>query len=101
MLLIFCLVSASLWIVSAEAMTDAISEEMRMIDIGGNTKPVSAGKACNQGCHAQSLLVALDCTFTSANFFLAEEAPLAEYRLRLTSRPQEGPFRPPRATAQA
>lgn len=101
MLLAFCLVSASLWSVSAEAVADALSEDIRIIDIGSAAKHAPADKHCKQGCHAQSLLMALNCAVASASLPFVGDVPQTDCRVIVPSHPQDGPFRPPRHASQA
>lgn len=100
LLLALCLASAALWSVSADAIEDAISDEVQLASLGHNHHaPVK--KACNDGCHAQTQLTGLDGRIVAVPHSPTAQAPWIEYRSMLLSRPQEGPFRPPRPTAQA
>jgi hypothetical protein len=100
-LLAFCLVSASLWSVSAEAMADALADEASHFSVGSSgTDRSSADKACNHGCHAQTQLAGLDRGVTP--FFLPVSAQIhwANASPVIPSRPADSPFRPPRGTFQ-
>lgn len=100
MLLIFCLVSASLWGASAEAMADALADEVSHVSGGSGTDHGPANKACNHGCHAQTYLAGLDCGVTPFFASGATQIHWANARPVVPSRPAEGPFRPPRGTFQ-
>ncbi len=96
MLLAFCLVSASLWSVGAEAMADALADEVSHVSAGSGTDRGPANKACNHGCHAQTHLAGLDRGVmpffapASTQIHWASTPPV------IPSRPADGPFRPPR-----
>lgn len=100
MLLAFCLVSASLWSVGAEAMTDALADEVSHASVGSGTGHGPANKACNHGCHAQTHLTGLDCGVTPFSAPVSTQIHWANARLVIPSRPADGPFRPPRGTVQ-
>ncbi len=103
MLLAFCLVSASLWSDGAEAMADALSDEIAVAAASGDSGDYSpAGKVCNQGCHAQIHLTGLDPSMPALNLPDATAAtPSAEGSVDVPTQPRDGPFRPPRIPFQA
>lgn len=101
MLLAFCLVSASLWSVSAEAMTDALADEVSHVSMDRSTDHGPADKACNHGCHAQTHLAGFDCSIAQFITPVSTQVPWVQSRLVIPSRPADGPFRPPRDTFQA
>jgi len=100
MLLTFCLVSASLWSVSAEAMADAWADEISHISVGGGTDHGPTDRACNHGCHAQTHLAGLDYAVTPFYAPVSTQMHWANARPVIPSRPVAGPFRPPRGTFQ-
>lgn len=100
MLLAFCLVSASLWSVGAEAMTDALADEVSHVSVGSGTDHGAADKACNHGCHAQTHLAGLDCGVTPFFAPVSTQIHWANARPVIPSRPADGLFRPPRSTVQ-
>ena len=101
MLLAFCLVSASLWSVSADALADALSVEPGFSKVDSDVSRAPGNKHCNEGCHAQSRLTGLECSNSPFMPPAVEEAPWAEYLLDVPTRPHDDPFRPPRPTFQA
>ena len=101
MMLAFCLVSASLWSVGAEAMTDALADEVSHVSVvGGTADHGPADKACNHGCHAQTHLAGFDCSIAQFIMPVFTQISWAQSRLVIPRRPADGPFRPPRDTFQ-
>lgn len=102
MLLAFCLVSASLWSYGAEAMADALSDEVVMaasdVDFGDHA---ASGKVCNHGCHAQTHLMGLDPGMLALNLPDMAEIPVAEIAADVPTPLRDGLFRPPRTLIQA
>lgn len=97
MLLAFCLVSASLWSVSAEAMADALADEVSHVSVDRGTDHGPADKACNHGCHAQTHLAGCDCSLAQCIMPVSMQVvSWAQTRLVIPRRPADGPFRPPR-----
>lgn len=101
MLLACCLVSASLWSYGADALADALSDELALTTTGAAADHGPAGKACNHGCHAQTHLTGLDTGPVSLPAPDTTEAVWTESTIVLPSHPREGPFRPPRTSFQA
>lgn len=102
LLLAFCLVSASLWSVSPEAMADALGEEVGFTSVdGGMDHGASGSKVCNHGCHAQSHLTGIDSGAVLTFASVAETPRWAEVNMTVVRCPHDGPFRPPRNTFQA
>lgn len=99
-LLAFCLVSASLWSVSAEAMTDALADDVSHVSMDRGTDHGSADKACNHGCHAQTHLAGFDCSIAQFIMPVSTQVSWAQSRLVISRRAADGPFRPPRDTFQ-
>lgn len=102
MLLTVCLVSASLWSCSAEVMADALSDEIALVAIGGNTGDhAPADKVCNHGCHALTHLTGIHPCEPLLNLPEGTTLPSAEAALEVPSQPRDGPYRPPRSPFQA
>lgn len=101
MLLACCLVSVSLWSYGAEALADALSDEVSLTAMGAAAGHGPADKACNHGCHAQTHLTGLDTGPVSLPAADAAETHLTTALVVLPSHPREGPFRPPRSSFQA
>lgn len=101
MLLACCLVSASLWSYGADALADALSDELTLTTTGAAADHGPAGKACNHGCHAQTHLTGLDSGPVSLPALNAVETLLATVLVVIPSHPRDGPFRPPRTSFQA
>jgi hypothetical protein len=102
MLLAFCLVSASLWGYSAEAMADALSDEITVAAVGENSgdhRP--AGEVCNHGCHAQTHLTGLDPSMPTLSLPDVAATFSIEGSIDVPTQPRVSPFRPPRAHFQA
>ena len=102
MLLAFCLVSASLWGYSAEAMADALSDETSIAILG--TDPgdhASTGKLCNHGCHAQTHLTGLESNVQAFVLPPADVVFTSEGGIDVPSQPGDSLFRPPRSAFQA
>lgn len=110
MLLAFCLISASLWSYGAEATADAWSDEMAHFSATGSHHlpdhesigKNGADKPCNHGCHAQSHLAGAE--GREASFSLIPQLTEHFDPLRVgmvPTRPNDGPFRPPRSFFQA
>lgn len=100
MLLAFCLVSASLWSVSAEAMTDALADEVSHVGMDRSTDHGPAYKACNHGCHAQAHLAGFGCSIAQFITPVYTQVLWAQSRMVVPRRPANRPFRPPRDTFQ-
>jgi len=102
MLLAFCLVSMSLWSYGAEAMADALSDEVAIaavgIDSGDHT---ASGKVCNHGCHAQTHLLGMDPGVLSLTLSDTAEIHVAEVAADVPTPLRDGLFRPPRTLIQA
>lgn len=102
MLLTICLVSASLWGYSADAMADALSYETSITVLGVDAGDYeSSGKLCNQGCHVQIHLTGLE---SSAQAFVLPPANVvfnSEGGIDVPSQPGDSLFRPPRSAFQA
>ena len=102
MLLAFCLISASLWSYGAEATADVLLDECIHFKVDSPDAGV-ADKHCNHGCHAQSHLTGAG----QGNAMLfpmtlaAQEGVGLPDNARILTRPNEGPFRPPRPLFQA
>jgi hypothetical protein len=105
MLLAFCLVSVSLWTYGTEATADALSDEIAHFfpTQGELPDPGLADLHCNLGCHAQSHLTGTECENAAFSpIHLASQEHLSvPGRARVPTRPNEGPFRPPRTIFQA
>jgi hypothetical protein len=102
MLLAFCLLSASLWSYGAEAMADALSDEV-VVAVGGldSGDHAASGKVCNHGCHAQTHLMGLDPGVLALNLPDMAEIPVAEVAATVPTPLRDGLFRPPRTLIQA
>lgn len=101
-LLTVCLVSASLWGYSAEAMSDALSDEIRIsVTAGDGGEHASNGKLCNHGCHAQTLLTGLDSSLPTISLPATETIFSSQGSIGGDSQPGDGLFRPPRSAFQA
>jgi len=102
MLLTICLVSASLWGYSADAMADALSYETSITVPGADAGDYeSTGKLCNQGCHIQTHLTGLE---SSAQIFVLPSADVvfnSEGGIDLPTQSGDSLFRPPRSAFQA
>lgn len=102
MLLAFCLVSTSLWSYGTEATADVLSDECINFKVDSPDSGV-AEKHCNYGCHAQSLFAGAG--LGNATLFpmtlAAQESVGLPDTARIPTRPNEGPFRPPRTLFQA
>lgn len=102
MLLAFCLVSASLWGYSAEAMADALSDETSIAVLSADSGDhPSTGELCNHGCHAQTHLTGLE---SSAQAFVLPPADIvfnSEGGIDVPTQPGDSLFRPPRSAFQA
>ena len=101
MLLTVCLVSASLWTYSAEAMADALSDEIAVtapVDFGDHPHE---GKFCNHGCHALTHLTGLDNGSPVLNLPDAVDTLRVEVLVLVPTQPRDGPFRPPRISFRA
>jgi hypothetical protein len=102
-LLVFCLVSASLWAYSAEALADALTDEGSVITLVGDSgdhPPI--GMVCNHGCHAQTHLTGFETGTPQLSFSCAAETLCFEPLLFVVpTQPRDGPFRPPRTALQA
>lgn len=102
MLLALSLVSASLWGYSAEAMADALSDEISFSVAAGDAGDhASTEKLCNHGCHAQTHLTGLDSSIHTINFPATETVFSSEGSIDVVSLPCDGLFRPPRNAFQA
>lgn len=102
MLLAFCLVNASLWGYGAEAMADALSDEISVSVAAGDTGDHgSTEKLCNHGCHAQTHLTGLDSSVPTINLPATETIFSSEGSTVGASQPHDGLFRPPRNAFQA
>lgn len=102
MLLAICLVSASLWGYSAEAMADALSDEISFSVAAGDTGDhASTEKLCNHGCHAQTHLTGLNSRVPALGLPATEAVFSSEESFDVASHPCDGLFRPPRNTFQA
>jgi hypothetical protein len=102
MLLAFCLVSASLWGYGAEAMADALSDEISFSVAAGDAGDHAATeKLCNHGCHAQTHLTGLDSSIPTINFPATETVFSSEGSIDVASQPCGSLYRPPRSTFQA
>jgi len=102
MLLAFCLVSASLWSVSSEAMADALGDEFSFASVDSDMDHGASGsKVCNHGCHAQSHLAGIDSGVVLAFASVPVNPRWAEVKMTVARCPHDGPFRPPRNTFQA
>lgn len=102
MLLTLCLVSASLWGYSAEAMADALSDETSISVPGADSGDhASTDKLCNHGCHAQTHLTGLE---SSEQAFVLPSADVdfnSEGGVDVSTQPGDSLFRPPRSSFQA
>lgn len=102
MLLAFCLVSASLWGYSAEAMADAWSDETSFTVRGGDPGDhASTEKLCNHGCHAQTHLTGLESGVQAFVLLPADVVFSREGGVEVPSQPGDSLFRPPRSAFQA
>ncbi len=102
MLLAICLVSASLWGYSSEAMTDALSEETSFsIAVGDAGDHATTEKLCNHGCHAQTHLTGLESSIPTISLPATETVFSSERAIDVASPPCDGLFRPPRNAFQA
>lgn len=102
MLLAFCLVSTSLWSYGAEAMADALSDEVAIAASGVDSGDHAAsGKVCNHGCHAQTHLMGLDPGVLALSLPDMAEIPVAEVAAVVPTPLRDGLFRPPRTLIQA
>lgn len=102
MLLAICLVSASLWGYGAEAMADALSDEISFaVAVGDPGDHTATEKLCNHGCHAQTHLTGLDSNVPALALPSTETVVSSEGAIEITSQPCDGLFRPPRNTFQA
>jgi hypothetical protein len=102
MLLAFCMVSASMWIYSAEAMADAVSGGICVVAFDADSGDhAPSGKICDHGCHAQNHLMGLDSAAPVVSVTDAAVIPGIEGAADFANRPCDGPFRPPRSFFQA
>lgn len=102
MLLAISLVSASLWGYSAEAMADALSDEISFSVAAGDAGDhASTEKLCNHGCHAQTHLTGLDSSVPTISLPATETVFSSEGSIDVTSQPCDDLFRPPRNAFQA
>lgn len=102
MLLAFCLVSASLWGYSAEAMADALSDETSIaVSGGGSGDHTSTEKLCNHGCHAQTHLTGLESSMQTFVLLSADVVFASEGGIDVRTQPSDSLFRPPRSAFQA
>lgn len=102
MLLALCLVSASLWGYSAEAMADALSDETSIAVPGGDTGDhASTEKLCNHGCHAQTHLTGLESSTQAFVLLPADVVFTSEVGIDVPTQPEDSLFRPPRSAFQA
>ncbi len=101
MLLAFCLVSASLWGYGAEAMADALSDEIAVVAAGDAGDHAATEKLCNHGCHAQTHLTGLDSSVPTISLPATETAFSSDGSTDVASQPCDSLFRPPRNAFQA
>lgn len=102
MLLAFCMVNASLWGYSAEAMADVLSDEIAVAAVGGDSGDHSAPeKICNHGCHAQTHLTGLDSSVPTLSLPDLVATFSIEGSIDFPTQPRASPFRPPRSSVQA
>lgn len=102
MMLAFCLVSTSLWSYGAEAMEDALSDEVVIAATGVDSGDHAAsGKVCNHGCHAQTHLMGLDPGVLALTLPDMAEIPTAEVASDVPTPLRDALFRPPRTLIQA
>lgn len=102
MLLAISLVSASLWGYSAEAMADALSDEISFSVVAGDAGDhASTDKLCNHGCHAQTHLTGLDSSVPTISLPVTKTVFSSEGSIEIASLSCNGLFRPPRNAFQA
>lgn len=102
MLLTLCMVSASQWAYSAEALADALSDEAVVLSVdGGYGEHTPAGSTCNHGCHAVTHLIGLESSMPSVGRSVALAMPPASFLFIIPVQSRDGPFRPPRSAFQA
>lgn len=101
MLLAFCLVSASMWGYGAEALADALSDEIAVAANGAIGDHSLAGKVCNHGCHAQIHLTGVEPSMLPLSLPDAVEAFSIEGSGNVPTQPRASPFRPPCSPFQA
>lgn len=102
MLLAFCLVSTSLWSYGAEAMADALSDEV-VVAAGGvdSGDHAASEKACNHGCHAQTHLMGVAPGVSALSLPSMADIPVTEVAAEIPTHLRDGLFRPPRTLIQA